>query len=410
MTTIYELRINITSGTSYDGVFPKNPINGARTITISHAQANVLTRMIQTNGVGAPPSTFETDCIEFIEEALKGTMRIVVNFDCCDAIHKSHAHQLYEFGRSTAECMNLITASLNAGYHVICSDYSLKALVGSWESYLPGTCPIVLIDAIGGDVQLIQDLEECRKALLPQQKPLADLTVPEKSNPMIGISRINCMADTFMGVVQRTSILEANVEHYKVSVQTIINRSDSDLPYAGVPLPLCPPINMMKKFGMPPKSFISPTPPDEPATTDEPATPYVPATPDEPVDPTNQLSPPNLYVPTTSYEPFDPMNTTTADIKTDLMRIGEYVGYLGQCSVKFSKYPGTLSCSSCHLSNLVETKTDPELVFKCADNMYGRARSDKMRSEYEMIPTELRRSYTDTAVKKMVSSGYSVMG
>ena len=384
MNGIYELRINITSGTSYDGVFPKNPINGARTISISHTQAEVLTKMIQTNAVvGSPPSTFETDSIEFIQEALNGNMRILVNFDCCDAIHKCHPPQLYAFSHSTYECMNLIVASLSAGYHVVCSDYSLKALAGSWESHLPGTCPIVLTGSISGNVQLIQDLEECRKALLPQQKPLADLTVPEKSNPLVGISRINCMQDTFRGIVQSKHILDANNEHYKVTVQTIINR---------------PPVN-------PPNANVHTTTPYEPV---DPLNANVSATPYEPCDPgyANVLA--------TKYEAVDASNSTdstdSTDSKYDLVRIGEYMGYLGQCSVVFAKFSGTLSCSSCHLSNLVETKTDPELVFKCADNMYGRALSDKMRTEYEEMPTALRRSYTDTAVRQMVSSGYGISG
>lgn len=392
MSGIYELRINITNGASYDGVFPKNPVDGAITISIPHDHANVLAQMIRTNAmVGTPPSAFELRCIEFIREAKNGNMRIIVNFDCCSDVHKCCSSQLYMFSNSSEACMNLIVTSLSEGYHVICSDFSLKALVGMWSEYLPGTCPIVLTGAIHGNVQLIQNLAECRDAKLPQQKPLADLTVPEKSNPLIGISRINCMPDTFRGVFQSKAILDANSEHYKVTLQTIINTD--------------------------PAAPLDPAVPLDPGVPLDPAVPLDPVVPLDMVDGMSldeQNIPPKPLCALKPYESFGsheyvtPLNPN--DTKYDLLKIGEYMGYVGQCSVKFTKFSGTLSCSSCHLSNLVETKTDPNLVFECADVMYGRVLSDKMRCEYESMPQELRRTYTDTAVRRMVSGGYSVTG
>jgi len=381
--SIYELRLNITSGTSYDNVFPKNPVDGAITISVPYNHVNALTQMILTGNTSESPTSLETDCIEYIQEARSGALKILVNFDCCDNIRKcSHTHR-HTFNTSD-DCMKLIVTSLGAGYHVVCSDYSLKALVGWWEDYLPGACPLAIIGTMSGKVQLIQDLVECRQALLPQQKPLADLTIPEPSNPAIGISSINCMQDTFCGVVRAKEIIDQNNMHYKVTVHSIITIQNGDGRVSATPPTPLPPVHLPMAPQKLKRANADTGVLGEPPNTDPSTDPITPP-----------MSPETIC------------EEIPKDEKFDTMKIGEYNGYIGQCQITFSNLSGTLSCSSCHLSNLLETNTSPDIVFAGAEKMYGRSVSEAMRSEYIGLPSNLQRTYTGDVVRRMVSSGYS---
>jgi len=91
-------------------------------------------------------STNEIDIIEKIVKEIKelDPENVLINLECCDYFEDGISQELFNFFKF----------SLDRGYMLMFSDFSMIGLINSWKSDLLGPCPFVQLSTCNGSLNL----------------------------------------------------------------------------------------------------------------------------------------------------------------------------------------------------------------------------------------------------------------
>lgn len=213
--------MTICGGSSYDDLFREIPLQSdegttvkAYSITAGEGVEKVLLAL------SGEPITADDPCVEELRDLMAAISAVdapdcvVINFECC-----SHYSDL---GFGDKASMQLILRAVSQGYMVMCSDFSLKALIGSWGDSKGelGPCPFVKTDEFGGEARLRFESEKLvaceRSAQLQKVGELCDK----------GEVQVCCMGGTIgFGVDPK-----ADTPAYKLEVLTVIDPANGNAP------------------------------------------------------------------------------------------------------------------------------------------------------------------------------------
>lgn len=206
--------VTICRGTSYDRLFQTVPQVGdegthVATYTASGRSLFHILRALH-EGTDAPATS------PAFQELL-ADMRtvdpccVVFNWECCSACSHEAFHEPHEDPRCREVVMDLMHLLLQRGHMVMCSDFSLKALIKQWSERRLGPNPFVKIGDISGSMHLHFDpnvLAECPSAQLQKAGEISS----------DGSARLNTMPSTIAFTVD---MRKADTSAYTLQVLTV---------------------------------------------------------------------------------------------------------------------------------------------------------------------------------------------
>jgi len=153
------------ASTSYDDLFkalPQQPGEGKRVAVYQMHNESVgfLCATLTSQASGATGDVAQM----FADVASIDADSFVVNFECCGGC----SDRGFSDNARTQEAVKML---LDRGHMVMCSDFSLKALIGSWNDSLLGPNPFKTLGDFGGHFELSFDpvmLAQCPSAQLQQ--------------------------------------------------------------------------------------------------------------------------------------------------------------------------------------------------------------------------------------------------
>lgn len=172
--------VTICGGTSYDNLFsavPQQSDEGTKVLAfVLDADAGVkrLQKALAGGGLDADavdhPDTGDTAAMKELVEAIAIVRAegradcVVINFECCSAYgdhgfcRGHHGHQ-HTGAVSPDASIELIATAVAHGHLVMCSDFSLKALIAKWEGNAGlaarlGPCPLKKTGEFSGTMKL----------------------------------------------------------------------------------------------------------------------------------------------------------------------------------------------------------------------------------------------------------------
>lgn len=170
--------VTICNGSSYDDVFARVAQEGIEgtyvaTYRVSGPLAPVLTAL---RSAGGPAATAQAagagDLRELLEHARAADpASVVFNWECCCACSQESFGDL----RESEVVLDLMELLLQRGHMVMCSDFSLKALIKSWSTRRFGPNPFVKLGEFQGNMHLHFDAEAIRACPSSQLQRAGDL-------------------------------------------------------------------------------------------------------------------------------------------------------------------------------------------------------------------------------------------
>merc|ERR1711953_78428 len=150
-STLAAVVVTICRGMSYDRLFQTVPQVGdegthVATYTASGKSLFYLLRALgeTTNAPVASPAFEELLAdIRSVDPSC-----VVFNWECCSGCSQSAFHEPHEDPRCREVVMDLIQLLLQRGHMVMCSDFSLKALIKQWSERRLGPNPFVKIGEV----------------------------------------------------------------------------------------------------------------------------------------------------------------------------------------------------------------------------------------------------------------------
>merc|ERR1719498_1279695 len=159
--------ITISGLESYDTLFSSVPQQSDEGTTVHafalNAEAGV-TRLLaalqagHAQNVGGDNAAIYGELLEAIG-AVPSPDCVVINFECCGAYgdHGFCKHQHHQPGEDAS--VDLIALAVDRGFMVMCSDFSLKALIAKWTAggalaRRLGQCPFVKTGEFSGTMKL----------------------------------------------------------------------------------------------------------------------------------------------------------------------------------------------------------------------------------------------------------------
>ncbi|VBB18669.1 hypothetical protein YASMINEVIRUS_1200 [Yasminevirus sp. GU-2018] len=84
---------------------------------------------------------------------------------------------------TTKSVVKFIVFMLKQGTQVICSDFSLKALIASWDPELFGAeCPFENVSTTSGQIRVRYGIDVCKASVFPQMASLAMMALPDRAD------------------------------------------------------------------------------------------------------------------------------------------------------------------------------------------------------------------------------------
>jgi len=155
-STLAAVVITISRGNSYDRLFQTVPQVGdegthVATYTASGKSLFHILRALTESTAGPVTSP---DFQELLADIRSVEPSVVFNWECCSTCAHGAFHEPHEDPRCREVVMNLMHLLLRRGHMVMCSDFSLKALIKQWSESRLGPNPFVKIGEFGGSMQL----------------------------------------------------------------------------------------------------------------------------------------------------------------------------------------------------------------------------------------------------------------
>merc|ERR1711879_666382 len=129
---------------------------------------------------------------------------VVFNWECCSTCAHEAFHQPDEDPRCREIVMDLMQLLLERGHMVMCSDFSLKALIKQWSERRLGPNPFVKIGDFGGSFQLHFDPDVLAQCPSSQLQKAGEMSSD-------GSARLHAMSNTIASSQRRA--LDRVVEH-----------------------------------------------------------------------------------------------------------------------------------------------------------------------------------------------------
>merc|ERR1711879_1064072 len=136
---------------------------------------------------------------------------VVFNWECCSTCAHEAFQQPDEDPRCREIVMDLMQLLLERGHMVMCSDFSLKALIKQWSERRLGPNPFVKIGDFGGSFQLHFDpdmLAQCPSSQLQKAGAMSS----------DGSARLHAMSNTIAYTVDKR---KADTSAYTLQVLTV---------------------------------------------------------------------------------------------------------------------------------------------------------------------------------------------
>jgi len=246
--------VTISSGTSYDEMFQENQpetVPGERVSTYSLDCRHVDDFRQYLDGSQPIPET-ETSWLQLVTDIISVTSdSVTFNWECCSecsdkgfpsctGARQSQGRSL--FGRSpppATPTMELMGLAIRRGFTVMCSDFSLKALISDWSELHLGPNPFSKMGNCDKQFQLEFVPSELRNEEVPQQLQVVGELCAEQ-----GKAVVSAMSDT---IVYTVNPRRKETDRYKLKVLTVVSNyhggnapssddeEDQDAPNDGTP-------------------------------------------------------------------------------------------------------------------------------------------------------------------------------
>lgn len=198
--------VSICNGSSYDPVFrtteQKADVDGQ--VIVYHMSPSEYSALID--------NTSELEAIREFRQIVRDIhpSAVVFNWECCSQFSDAG------FGEDPTETYRLIDYCLKRGYTLIFGDFSLKALIGTWNDEILGTCPFVKTGEMGGTFQLYFN----RKQLLGC--PSAQLRVVARLTDQTQVT-VGCLGGTIMYTVKDMYNIDSR---YGLKILSVMKQTD----------------------------------------------------------------------------------------------------------------------------------------------------------------------------------------
>lgn len=220
---IASIIITLCHGSSYDPLFTtvkQKPPEGSRILLYALQMTNIkILNELLTKGKlddGLKKTIVDTNEQESVSELIKEISDIepdcvLFNFECCSGVCCSN--QKYSFPDKKA-ALELLEISINKGYQVMLSDFSVKAFVNDWDEKILGPKSLLNIGTVDHAIKLRfkpDTLKGCESA---QLRIVGELAAE-------GIAVINVMGGTVVIGVDKK---KTKNEYYKFEILTEVEK------------------------------------------------------------------------------------------------------------------------------------------------------------------------------------------
>lgn len=202
--------VTMRNGNSYDPVFHEIPQEGVEGTYVATYEVvgRIKPLLTALQGTLAPGDlgTLMQDIASVDPSA------VVFNWECCCGC------STHSFGctpQNTLDVIEVISLAIARGHMAMCSDFSLKALIGQWSADRFGPNPFVMIGEFGGSMQLKFDaarIAECPSAQLQRAGELCEH----------GCATVKALGSTIAYTIDKRAAREAaSTQRYHLEVLTI---------------------------------------------------------------------------------------------------------------------------------------------------------------------------------------------
>ena len=147
-----------------------------------------------------------------------GADNMTLNFECCSDY--SHQHNLFKTPELSQDANRFIVFMLEQGSQVICADYALKCLIGTWDPHIFGVeCPFIQTGTTSGKTNVQFSINACKESVLPALCAVANMAAPDASNPDVSRIEMRAMHGTITYAVKR--VVDPNLIIKVMSVSSI---------------------------------------------------------------------------------------------------------------------------------------------------------------------------------------------
>lgn len=208
--------VTISDGRSYDDLFQKVPQQGPEgtyvatycidSLSLRHILASL--RDVHGNSSDAPTDAMGEEFRNLLRDLrVVEANSVVFNWECCSGISNENF--------SDAEVvMDLMQCLIARGHMVMCSDFSLKALIKCWSERRLGPNPFVKIGEFGGQMQLQfqpETLAACPSAQLQKAGEMCEN----------GTATVHALSSTIAYTVDKRKV--GSTQAYSCEVLTVAN-------------------------------------------------------------------------------------------------------------------------------------------------------------------------------------------
>eukprot|EP00040_Diaphanoeca_grandis_P031589 m.189328 g.189328 ORF g.189328 m.189328 type:complete len:951 (-) comp32370_c0_seq1:41-2893(-) len=237
--TIAAVIVTIREGSSYDTLFtsvPRQSDEDTKVMTYSiNAGAGVaqlhkalVKESSSTKGRAskiAKSDTQNTSVLAELIDSIKSvhdTECVVINFECCSGYSDSGFGGECTHSASVSDLsMGLLCHAVAMGYMVMCSDFSLKALITTWDTSKLGPNPFTKTGECSGNVKLHFDGEVLKRSRSAQLQAVGELCTENTVN-------VHCLGGTITYGVDHKQVAKATAKAaYKLEVLTVVEPSTS---------------------------------------------------------------------------------------------------------------------------------------------------------------------------------------
>lgn len=220
--------VTLASGNSYDEMFRLNrpsTVPGERVSTYFLDSHDVSEFHSYLSGAATPAGSTWASLILDIQQVQPDS--VTLNWECCSGCSQEQfpaSQSGTRFGFGFGRCMNstmiLMGLALKRGFTVMCSDFSLKALIAQWSEEHLGPNPFVKMGSCDHQFQLSFAPSELQNEEVPQQlQVVGELCATE------GKAVVSAMQGT---IVYTINPRRKNTDVYNLKVLTVVTAYDND--------------------------------------------------------------------------------------------------------------------------------------------------------------------------------------
>jgi len=170
--------VTVCNGSSYDDVFRRVAQQGVEgTYVATYQVSGSLAPLLEALRAEAPAAEgagLPRDLHQLLEDMRSvEPYSVVFNWECCSAC----SDESFGGQQETETVMDMMRVLLQRGHMVMCSDFSLKALIKQWSTRHLGPNPFVKLGEFGGGMHLHFDaakVAECPSAQLQRAGDLCE--------------------------------------------------------------------------------------------------------------------------------------------------------------------------------------------------------------------------------------------